>query len=75
MAEIIHLEIVTKHDISAAKMLREIAKSKPAHAFVIVWPESGADPTYHSSTADAPVVLYRIQEFIHKYYNREFDCD
>lgn len=73
MAEVITLPCLTKLDINAASMLREIAKEKPANAFVIAWPKDGKMPTYHSSTADTPVVLLRIQEFIHKYYNGEFN--
>lgn len=72
MAEILKFDGITKHDISAASMLREIAKSKPSHAFVIVWPKDGSEPTYHSSTGDVPVVLMRAQEFIHKWYNGDF---
>jgi hypothetical protein len=73
MGEVIKLGIVTKLDISAADMLTEIASQKPKNAFVICWPEDGSMPTYHSSTGDMPVILMRLNEFIHKFYNREFD--
>lgn len=63
---------ITKHDIQADDMLRSIAENKPLHAFVICWPEDGSMPTYHSSTADTPVVLMRLNEFIHQYYNGDF---
>lgn len=73
MAEILTLPtLVTQHEINAAKMLREIAKDKPHHAFVIVWPKDGSMPTYHSSTGDMPIVLLRVQEFTHKYYSGDF---
>lgn len=73
MAEIIHLpDLITKHDIKADEMLRNIAANKPNNAFVIVWPSDGSLPTYHSSTGDIPVVLMRLNEFIHKYYSGEF---
>jgi len=56
----------------AVDMLREISESTPKHAFVIVWPEDGKMPSYYSSTGDLPVVLMRLQEFIHKAYNGDF---
>lgn len=71
-AEIIKLDINTRLDIPAGKMLREIAKEKPENAFVIAWPNDGAMPEYYSSTGDIPVVLMRLQEFAHKYYNGDF---
>lgn len=74
MAEIIELPyLVTRHDIDAADMLSSIAEDKPDNAFVIVWPADGSMPTYHSSTSDVPVVLMRLQEFMHKYFSGEFD--
>ncbi len=72
MTNILPFTGITKHDISAQSMLRAIATDEPSHAFVIAWP-SGGMPTYHSSTADMPVILMRLQEFIHKYYNGDFD--
>lgn len=72
MAEIIKLDCVTKHDISASEMLRNIAENDPIHAFVIVWPKDGKMPTYHCSTADMPVVLMRCQQFIHKCFDGTF---
>jgi hypothetical protein len=72
MGEVIKLEFNTTLDISAQEMLEEIAKQKPKNAFVVVWPEDGTMPTYHCSTGDIPVVLMRVNEFIHKYYNGDF---
>ncbi|MBL8713207.1 MAG: hypothetical protein JNM12_09925 [Alphaproteobacteria bacterium] len=59
-------------DIPAAEMLENIAADKPKHAFVIVWPEDGSMPTYHSSTSDTPIIVYRINEFLHRLFNGEF---
>jgi len=59
-------------DLKADEMLRAIAAEGPGHAFVIVWPEDGSMPTYHSSTADTPCVVYRINEFLHKLYGGDF---
>ena len=59
----------------AVDMLREIADSAPKHAFVITWPEDGKMPTYYSSTGDMPVVLMRLNEFIHKVYGGEFGTE
>jgi hypothetical protein len=64
---------VTKHNINASDMLKAIAEEKPNHSFVICWPEDGSLPTYHSSTGDMPIILMRLQEFIHKYYNGDFN--
>lgn len=72
-AEIIKFPGITKHDIDAAEMLNEISVEKPKYAFVICWPENGEMPSYHSNTSDTPVILMRLQEFIHKYYNGDFD--
>lgn len=72
MADIIKLDIMTKLDISAAEMLQEIATQDPDDAFVIVWPDDGSMPTYHSSTSDMPTVLYRLQSFIHGFFNGDF---
>lgn len=62
----------TDEDINASNMLQEIAKSNPKHAFVISWPADGTIPTYHSSTGDTPVILMRLQEFIHQMFSGEF---
>lgn len=64
---------ITKHDISAKNMLEAIAQDNPSHAFVITWPEDGSMPSYHSSTGDTPVVLMRVNSFIHKFYNGDFE--
>jgi len=73
MSNVIKLPILTRQDLSANEMLTNIAESNPDHAFVIVWPSDGSMPTYHCTTGDTPVVLMRIQEFIHKYYNGDFE--
>lgn len=57
---------ITKLDLNAARMLRNIADEEPEFAFVVCWPKDGSMPTYHSNTGDAPVVLYQLQKFIHK---------
>lgn len=59
-------------ELSAPEMLRNVAYDSPNHAFVIAWPADGTMPSYHSSTSDMSVVLLRLQEFIHKYYNGDF---
>ena len=58
---------------NAPDVLRAIADDNPSKVFVICWPEDGTMPTYHSNTSDMPVVLMRIQEFIHKFYNGDFN--
>lgn len=72
MGEVIKIEFMTKHDISAEEMLNNIATLKPKHAFVIVWPEDGSEPTFHSSTGDAVTILYRIREFEHSLFSGDF---
>lgn len=57
----------------AVDMLRNIADGEPKHAFVIAWPADGKLPAYYSSTGDLPIVMLRIQEFIHKFYNGDFE--
>lgn len=69
---IIRLNIITKVDLDAAYILRNIADGEPQHVFVIEWPKDGSMPKYSSSTGDMPVVLMRMQEFIHRYYNGDF---
>lgn len=72
MAEILEIpNFITKCDIPADSMLREIAKSEPDHAFVVCWPKDGSFPTYHCTTSDMPVVLHRLQTFIHRYFQQE----
>lgn len=66
MAEILRIpNFITKVDIHAPSMLREIAKENPDYAFVIVWPKDGSLPTFHSNTSDMPVILMQLQRFIH----------
>lgn len=72
MGDVVKLDLITRHDIDAPEMLRNIAVDEPKHAFVIVWPDDNTEPTFHSSTGDYPVVLMRLHHFIHKYYNGDF---
>lgn len=72
MAEIVQFPGITRLDIDTANMLRNIADSEPAFAFVITWPEDGSMPEYFCNTSDTPIVLMRLQQFIHKYYNGDF---
>lgn len=72
MTNVIKLDLFTKNDIDSQYMLRNIADSDPENVFVICWPKDGTMPTYHSSTNDTSVVLLRIQEFIHRFYNGDF---
>lgn len=73
MGDVIKLDFITRHDLGADGMLKSIAEEKPKYAFVIVWPEDGTTPTYHSNTGDMPVVLMRLHHFLHKYYNGDFE--
>lgn len=78
MGEVIRLHplLVGEETLSVKKMFDGIIElNNPKHAFVICWPEDGKLPSYHSTTGDIPVVLLRLQEFIHKYYNGEFNGD
>jgi len=69
---IIHFDEYTLRDLHAPDILRAIAENKPKHVFVIAWGEDGDNPTYHCSMADTPVVLLRLQQFIHGYFNGDF---
>lgn len=72
MGEVINFPDMSR--LTAPDMLRNIADNdKPKHAFVICWPEDGSMPTYHCTTKDVGVVLMRLQEFIHKWFNGEFN--
>lgn len=66
---VVKLPCLTRCDLKAPEMLRDIADNNPKHAFVIVWPEDESAPNYHCSTSDMAVVLLRMQGFIHKFYN------
>ncbi len=66
---------ITKHDLTASTMLENIAAENPKNVFLIVWPEDGSMPTYHSNTCDIAVVLMRLNQFIHQYYNGDFEGD
>lgn len=59
-------------DKSAAEMLHAIAKDEPYKAFVIAWPADGSRPTYHANTSDMPVLMMRVWQFIHKFFNGDF---
>lgn len=60
--------------LTAPVMLERIARDWPdaKAAFVIVWPGDGSMPQYFSNTADNAVVMLRLQQFIHKWYNGDF---
>lgn len=73
MNNVLKFPAITRHDISTKEMLVNIAESNPSNAFVIVWHSDESMPTYHSNTSYMPVVLMRVQEFIHKYYNGDFE--
>lgn len=73
MGDVIQFSTLTKLDLESETMLEEIAKSKPDFCFVICWPKDGGMPTYHSNTGDAPTVIYRLQEFIHKELSGDFE--
>lgn len=56
----------------ADDVLRAIAEQNPSKVFVVVWPEDGGRPTYHSNTADVPVIVLRLQQFLHKLFRGDF---
>ncbi len=70
---VIKVEFRTRNPIETKEMLEAIADDNPKNAFVIAWPADGSMPTYHASTGDMLVVLMRVQEFIHKFYNGDFN--
>lgn len=72
MTNVIKLDFITKN-LDASEILKEIAKENPKHCFVITWPEDGSMPCYHSSCSDMPTVLLRVNGFVHKFYNGDFD--
>ena len=72
MDNVVKLDIDTRLDISAADMLRAIADEDPDNVFLVVWPNSEEMPTFHSSTSDEPVILMRLNQFIHDYYSGKF---
>jgi len=49
-------------------MLTEIAKTEPKFAFVIEWPSNGDMPIIHTTTEDAPVIAFRLQNFLSDLY-------
>ena len=56
--------------LEGADVLRNIIEEDdPDRVFVICWPKDGGMPTYHSNTNDIPVVLMRLREFEHKWFN------
>ena len=72
MAEIIHMYDATHLDQAVEEVLQGVLAKEPQHVFVIAWPADGSLPTYHSTTSDFPVVLMRLREFEHKYFNGDF---
>lgn len=73
MSNVIKGHFITKNDLNAPEMLRSIADLNPENVFVITWTNNDEpEPTYHSSLADMATVLMVVNEFIHKYYNKEF---
>lgn len=76
MAEILEIpNFITTQDINTPEMLRAIADEEPEFAFVIAWPKDGEMPTYHCNTSDMPVVLLRLQTFIHRYFQGAYEHD
>ena len=75
MTNVIKFTGLTKCDLDAVDMLEEIAELNPVNAFVVCWPKDGSMPTFHSNTADMPVLLMRLQQFIHDWYGGEFRND
>lgn len=51
------------------KMLKDIAATKPNYAFVVEWPTNGDLPVFHTSTEDAPVLAFRLQNFLDSLYS------
>jgi hypothetical protein len=72
MADIIHMYETTALDQRPEEVIEGVLANKPAHLFIIAWPSDGSKPTYHSTTSDAPVILMRLAEFQHKYFNGDF---
>ena len=52
-------------------MLKEITASKPKFAFVIEWPNNGDEPVVHTSTEDAAVIAFRLQNILNILYSKE----
>jgi len=57
------------------KMLKNIATTKPNYAFVVEWPSNGDLPVFHTSTEDAPVLAYRLQNFLDGLYRGKFKLE
>jgi hypothetical protein len=73
MTNVINFPGAYYSNIDATPMLQSIAATEdPKYAFVIVWPEDGGQPSFHSNTSDVPVILYQLQRFIHKYFDGDF---
>lgn len=69
---VVRLQTLTKLDIPVDVVLENIKEEDYNHIFLIGWPKDGSMPKYHSTTGDAPVVMHRLNDFIHKFYNGEF---
>lgn len=72
MGDVVKWNGHTYLDIDPADMLRAIADEKPVNAFVITWDNDRIQTNFYSSTTKTPIVLMRLNEFIHKYYNGDF---
>lgn len=59
-----------QEDLTAA-MLKQIARRKPAYAFVIEWPSDGSMPKAHTSTEDLPVLAFRLQNILTQIYGKK----
>lgn len=59
-------------DLKASDVLQTIADEEPDHVFVICWPADGSRPTFHSSTSDLTVIVFRLLNFIHKVFDGDF---
>jgi len=69
---VIELDGWTKVDVSADRILRDLAEEGPEDVFIISWPKDGSPPTFHSSTGDTEAIVYRLQEFLHGIFNGRF---
>lgn len=63
-------------EMSVKNMFDNIIKeNNPRHAFVIGWDNIRGRATFHSTTGDNTVIIFRLQEFMHRFYNGEYDGD
>lgn len=66
-------KLASDQEVNCSDILMEIAKQDPKNIFVITWGKDSSTTTYHSSTSDMPNVLLKLQTFIHKYFNGDFN--